>query len=148
MWARREIESYVCSPATLEAWAAASADEAVPGPLFVRDEVGKRVSAMREAVEEVETALRSLGRDSPWSPDCKASDDFLTPLFRIWSEKLGLPNLMAKKSFHELVEHVPLPEIDPEIREKLDAIARVAGHPTRYMRTAAQGSGQREAGES
>ena len=102
---------------------------------------------MREAVEEIETALRSLGRGSPWSPDCKASDDFLTPLFRIWSEKLGLPNLMAKKSFHELVEHVPLPEIDPEIREKLDVTARVAGHPIRCMRTAAHGSGQREAGE-
>ena len=146
-WTRREIESYVCSHATLESWAAASAGEAAPGPLFVREEAGKRVSAMREAVEEVETALRSLGRGSPWSPDCKASDDFLTPLFRIWFEKLGLPNLMAKKSFHALVEHVPLPEIDPEIREKLDVIARVAGHPARCMRTAAQDSGWREAGE-
>ena len=33
---------------------------------------------------------------------------------------------MAKKNFHELVEHVPDKEIDPEIREKLDAIVRVA----------------------
>ena len=144
MWTRREIENYLCSPATLEAWAAASAGEAA---LFVGDEVGRRVSAMHEAVEEVETALRSLGRGSPWGPDCKASDDFLTPLFRIWFEKLDLPNLMAKKSFHELVEHVPLREIDPEIREKLDVIARVAGPPARCMRTAAHGSGQREAGE-
>ena len=89
-------------------------------------EAGKRVSAMHEAVEEIETALRSLGRPSPWSPDCKASDDFLQPLFRTWFAKLGLPDLMAEKSFHELVEHVPRPEIDPEIREKLDVIARVA----------------------
>ena len=34
---------------------------------------------------------------------------------------------MAKKNFHELVEHIPVPEIDPEITDKLDAIARVAG---------------------
>ena len=34
MWTRREIENYVCSPATLEVWAAASANEAAPGPRF------------------------------------------------------------------------------------------------------------------
>ena len=33
---------------------------------------------------------------------------------------------MAKKNFHELAEHVPAGEIDPEVREKLDAIAKVA----------------------
>ena len=49
---------------------------------------------------------------------------------------------MTKKSFYALVEHVPLSEIDPEIREKLDVIARVAGPPARYMRTAAHGSEQ------
>ena len=81
---------------------------------------------MHEAVEEIETALRSLGRPAPWSPDCKASDDCLQPLFRTWFAKLGLPDPMAEKGFHELVEHVPRPEIDPEIREKLDVIARVA----------------------
>ena len=42
------------------------------------------------------------------------------------SGKLGLPNLMAKKNFYELAEHVPRSEIDPEIVEKLDAVARVA----------------------
>ena len=30
---------------------------------------------------------------------------------------------MAKKNFYELAEYVPNNEIDPEIREKLDAIA-------------------------
>ncbi len=33
---------------------------------------------------------------------------------------------MQKKNFHELADHVPDGEIDPEIREKLDAVARVA----------------------
>ena len=55
------------------------------------------------------------------------SDDFLTPLFRTYFGKLGLPeDLMSKKSFYELAEHVPPDELDPEIREKLDAIAAVA----------------------
>ena len=33
---------------------------------------------------------------------------------------------MRKKAFYELAEHVPQAEIDPEIGEKLDAIARTA----------------------
>ena len=62
----------------------------------------------------------------PWDPDIKASDDVRVPLFETYFEKLGLPNLMAKKNFYELAEHVPRSEIDPEIVEKLDAVARVA----------------------
>lgn len=58
------------------------------------------------------------------------SGDFLTPLFRTYFKKLGVPDLMAKKSFYELAEHVPEGEIDPEIREKLDAIVHTANSAT------------------
>ena len=125
-WKRREIESYVCSQATLEAYASAAAEKAAPGPLFEEAEADKRLAAMHEAIAEIESALRTLGKGSPWDPDIKASDDFLVPLFETYFEKLGLPNLMAKKNFYELAEHVPRSEIDPEIVEKLDAVARVA----------------------
>ena len=81
---------------------------------------------MREASVDIEGALRALGKESPWSPEVKASDDFLDPLFRAYFQKLGLPNLMAKKNFYELAAHVPAAEIDPEISEKLDVIAQVA----------------------
>ena len=126
MWKRREIENYLCSRATLEAYATASATEAVAGPLFSRAEADKRVNAMRQAIEQVETALKTLGKGSPWDADVKASDDFLEPVFKAYFERLGLPDLMAKKNCHELVEYVPDHEIDPEIREKLDAIVRIA----------------------
>ena len=56
----------------------------------------------------------------------KASDEFLEPLFGAYFEKLGLQSLITKKNFYELVEHVPVAEIDEEIREKLDAIVGVA----------------------
>ena len=125
-WKRREIESYLCSPATLEAYASAAAEKAAPGPLFEEAEADKRLAAMHEAIAEIESALKTLGKGSPWDPDIKASDDFLVPLFDAYFEKLGLPNLMAKKNFYELAEHVPRSEIDPEIVEKLDAVARVA----------------------
>ena len=126
LWERREIENYLCSRATLEGYAAASAAEAVPGPLFTVSEAHRRLEAMREAIAEIESALTTLGKGSPWDPNLKTSDEFLVPLFESYFGKLGLPNLMAKKNFYELAEHVPAEEIDLEIREKLDAIAKVA----------------------
>ena len=125
-WRRREIESYVCTRVTLEACAAAAAPDAGPGPLFSAAEADRRLRAMRECIAEIESALKTLGRGSPWDADLKASDEFLDRLFQSYFDRLGLPNLMAKKNYHELVDHVPDNDIDPEIREKLDAIAGVA----------------------
>ena len=130
IWERREIKNYVCSRATLEAYATATATDAMPGSLFTAAEVGKRQNAMSQAIEGVESALKTLSKGSPWSADLKASDDFLVPLFKSYFETLGLPNLMAKKNFYELAEHVPDSEIDPEINEKLDAIVQVAESAT------------------
>ena len=82
---------------------------------------------MREAIENTAAALEQLGKGSPWGSDVKASDEFLAPLFRDYHKKLGIPeDLMTKKSFYELAEHVPSGELDPEVHEKLDAIAQVA----------------------
>ena len=125
VWKRREIENYLCSQSTLEAYARASSPNRW-GPLFTTAEADRRVHAMREAIAEIEGALKALGRKSPWSPEVKASDDFLDPLFRAYFKKLDLRSLMAKKNFYELADHVPEGEIDPEIREKLDGIAQVA----------------------
>jgi predicted ATPase len=126
VWKRREIENYLCTHATLEAYAEASALEAVAGPLFRKQEVGRRLHAMRDAIAEVTSALTTLGKGSPWDADIKASDDFLKPLFEAYFGKLGLPNLMAKKRFYELAQYVPDSEIDAEISEKLDVIVHVA----------------------
>jgi len=57
----------------------------------------------------------------------KASDDFLTPVFQSYFEKLGLRNLMRKTEYHTLTKFVPRERIDPEVVEKLDLIVRVAG---------------------
>ena len=81
---------------------------------------------MQEAIREVADAASVFGKESPWGPDIKASDEFLTPLFENYYKRLGLPNQIAKKSFYVLAEYVPEDEIDPEIGEKLDAIAEVA----------------------
>ena len=126
VWKRREIANYLCTRRTLEDYARTSGVTSGPGCLFASTEVSKRLTAMGEAVDEVGKALETLGKELPCSGDAKASDDFLAPLFRTYFEKIGIPNLMAKKTFYELADHVPEDEIDPEIGEKLDAIARVA----------------------
>ncbi len=126
-WQRREIESYICFPETLEAYAAASAEGGPAGPLFAKAESSKRLRAMQESIAEVTQALETLGKGSPWDADTKVSDDFLTPLFEKFFGKLGLPNVMGKKNFHELAHLTPKDKLAPEIQEKLDAIVEIAG---------------------
>ena len=81
---------------------------------------------MRGSIRSVEEAMRTLGKGSPWYFNTKVSDDFLAPLFERYFKTLGLPNIMAKKNFHELAYHVPKRSLDVEIEEKLDAIVRIA----------------------
>ena len=126
VWEKREIENYLCTQRTLESFARASATEATPMPLFTPSEIDKRLTAMREAASEVGEALETLGKGSPWGDDIKVSDEFLTPLFKTYFKKIGIPNLMNKRNFYGLADYVPVDEIDPEIGEKLDVIANVA----------------------
>ena len=130
IWTRREIENYLCSQSTLERYAQASAQSDEPGPLLAIGESNRRLKAMRGAIAEIEAAMTTLGRASPWSADAKVSDDFLANLFPSYFKRLDLPNLMNKKDYYELADHVPDDEIDPEIRQKLDVIADVAGRAT------------------
>ena len=125
-WKRREIENYLCTPATLEQFVIQTGSAEALGPLFVDSEVQTRLDAMQESIREIQNAMAVLGHGSPWDDDTKVSDVFLKPLFETYYRKLGLPNLMNKKSFYQLAEYVPTDEIDSEVNETLDAIAGVA----------------------
>lgn len=121
MWRQRELENYICQRATLVDFAGATGNTGERGELFGQ---GWR-KAMEESIAEVENALRTLGKD-PWSGDVKASDEFLDPVFKLFYKKLELPNLMSKTNYHELAGFVPIAAIDPEVRDALDAITKVA----------------------
>ena len=129
MWKRREIENYLCTRAALEAYAASSAEEAAPGPLFTEVETKKRLQVMKETIDEIESALRSLEKPSPWGIDLNVSIQFLRPLFAKYFSKLRLPNLMPKGNFHQLIGHMSPTAIDAEVSAKLDAIARIGRQP-------------------
>ena len=121
-WKQREIENYLCSKTMLIRWARRTAERESAGPLFA----GQWESVMSETIQELESALATLGKPSPWSADIKVTDDFLDPLFEKFFEKLGLPNLMRKTDYHELAKYVQPEELDPEVKELLDSIQHVA----------------------
>ena len=118
-WKRREIENYIVyEKEILIDWAQAEAERWGEAPQLV--------STMEEAIAEIQNALETLGRGSPWSPDTKVSDDFLDPLFDSFFKKLRLENLMRKTNYHTLVQYVPPEQIDPEVSKVLDGILEIA----------------------
>ena len=125
-WKKREIENYLCYQDVLIAYARASGKDSSPGPLFEAELANNREKIMHETIDEMTTALETLGKGSPWDKDIKVSDEFLIPLFRKFFKKLNLYNVMDKKNFHELARFVPKELIDAEVIEKLDAIVAVA----------------------
>jgi hypothetical protein len=122
MWRRREIENYLCDREALLAYARYD----LPDDLFGRAKVEMRELVMQQAIKEIETALITLNKPSPWSQDIKATDEFLDPLFTRYFDELGLPNLLRKTDYHILAQFLPAHLIDKEVVEKLDLIVKVA----------------------
>lgn len=122
IWQRKELENYLCMEDVLLAYARGQKSD----DLFSVAESSRREKAMRESIQEVSSAIKTLYDCEPWSPDIKASDVFLDRLFKIYFEKLGMDNLLLKNDYHILADLVPKDKIDSEIMEKLDAIVKVA----------------------
>ncbi len=123
MWRKREIENYFCRKDVLQAYAVAD----VSDDLFGHSEKKRRLDAMTAAIAEVTAALATLGKPEPWSDDIKATDDFFDPLFKTFSAKLGVPLVLRKNEYYKLAKFLGKEGMDAEIKEKLDAILRVAG---------------------
>lgn len=121
MWERREIENYLCKPEILISWARDTGTK-LNGPLFAQQwELG-----MRESITEVEQALSILGKDSPWGPNLKVTDEFLDPLFEKFFKKMNLLNLMRKTDYHTLAQFVTKQDIEQEIIDVLSLIETTA----------------------
>jgi predicted ATPase len=122
MWQKREIESYLCIPEALHAWANDFTRAPTEVPLFAK----RWQSQMRDSIAAVESAMATLGKGSPWEPTTKVSEDFLDPLFEHFFGALKLPNLMRKTDYHQIARHVPADKLAPEVKEVLDEIVAVA----------------------
>ena len=130
IWSRREIENYLCSrddPGGVRRGLGSRSRRGWDPSSRPRRRLAVAWTRCRQTIaDDRSRRSETLGKGSPWSVDVKVSDDFLTPLFEEYFGKLGLPNLMAKKNFYELADYVPEDQIDPEIGDKLEAIASVA----------------------
>jgi len=125
-WTKREIENYLCFPETLKSFANEKTTMGSIGPLFDKSLINESDRAMGDSINEVESALETLSKGSPWHADTKVSDDFLTPVFEKFYKRMKMPNLMAKTNFHQLVDFVPIDKIDEEIMEKLNLVVDIA----------------------
>jgi len=122
IWARCEIENYLCYPEVLIEYAAAGQ---VPD-LFGLHEAECRKTLMERCIRDVVPPMAMRDRGNPWWVDEKVSDKFLDKAFAMFYEELGLPNQMPKTNYHRLVAFVPPEFVADEVREKLDAIVEVA----------------------
>jgi hypothetical protein len=118
MWEKREIENYICRKDSLYAFiGGAQTDD-----LFAQS---KR-QIMNDCIADLESALHTLKKPSPWSDDCKVTDDFLDPLFENYLSRMNLPaNSIRKRSYFELAEYIRHEDIDPEVTKKLDMIVKI-----------------------
>lgn len=121
---KREIENYLCRREVLVAWTRNFGIER-GGELFSES----WVNDMNACMDEVERALATLGKPSPWGPDLKVTDEFLDRVFDLFFKKINLPNLMRKTDYHKLAAFVLAEDIDPEIVQILDRIELVANNP-------------------
>ena len=127
MWEKREIENYLCTKKTLIAYASEYVAKGEESPLFALQEREQRRRAMEDAILKISDELEKSGKNSPWGDKIKASDEFLEPVFECYRENCNMSRMtLQKNQFHELVNYIPDDEIDDEIKEKLDAIVRVA----------------------
>lgn len=139
-WSRREIENYLCQPQTLIAWAREAGGRRTLGGLFALAEADRWERSMQE---ELARLVPPVALDDPADPywiDTKATDQFLDRLFAGFYHRVGLENLMRKSNYHVLAEHVAEADIDAEVREVLDGVAKVAEAAVRPGLPGAPGS--------
>ena len=121
MWSKKEIENYLCTKDVLLRWAE-SKTEQESGPLFSK----QSVDLLNSIINEIENALQTLGKPSPWSGDLKVTDEFLDRLFENFFRKQSLPNLMPKTNYHILADYILPHEIDDEVKSVLDMIYNIS----------------------
>ena len=120
-WRQREIENYLSSKALLIRYA----EGMEPDDLIGRASRLVRREKMVAAIDKIEGALRTLGKD-PWSPDTKVSDEFFKPLFESYFASLGGEDRLNKSNYHELADFCVADEINRDVIDCLDLLVASA----------------------
>ncbi len=130
MWARREIENYICQPGTLLSWARQTGGERSLGGLFEVAEADRWETVMTEQLQRLVPPVALEDPADPYWRETKISEQFLDRLFQAFFAELGIENLIRKSNYHVLADHVDPTDIDPEIATVLDGILATANAAT------------------
>jgi hypothetical protein len=122
MWSRKEIENYLVTPASLRNFVQLGLRD---DDLIEQAERSNRTEILESCLTEIVNALRITNKLDPWGKDIKVSDDFLDPLFKLYYERLGVPQQTFKRDYHGLADAIPVEEIDQEVVKVLDALVAV-----------------------
>ena len=123
MWKRREIENYLVTAESLRNFVQLGLGS---DDLVDEAERKTRLEVLNKCIEELVNALRLTNKPDPWGPDIKVTDDFLDPLFRLFYERLGIPQATFKRDYHGLADAIPVEQIASEVADVLSAILNVA----------------------
>lgn len=123
MWTRKEIENYLVTPESLRGFVQQGLRT---DDLIDEAERKTRIEVVDACIDELTKALRLTNHPDPWGPEIKVTDDFLDPLFKLFYERLGVPQQTFKRDYHGLAETVPIDEIAPEVTDVMDSIVRIA----------------------
>ncbi|MBP6825057.1 MAG: AAA family ATPase [Saprospiraceae bacterium] len=124
-WRKRELENYFAKPEMLIRYARFLA-------IFRHSDkkAGELEKAMDEVIKDITAPAYLRNLNDPWWSDEKLTDNWLDKIFPQFYEKVGLPQAIWKRDYHEIILQMKPNEIDTEIKEKLDALLSVLSNPT------------------
>jgi AAA domain, putative AbiEii toxin, Type IV TA system/AAA ATPase domain len=123
MWLQREIENYLVTPESLKAFVQLGLRS---DDLIEQAEGVNRLEVLDACVNEIVNALKLTNKPDPWGSDIKVTDEFLDPLFKLYYERLGIPQQTFKRDYHGLADVVPVAGLPSEVSSVLNDLLSVA----------------------
>jgi len=130
MWNRQEIENYLIVPSAIQRFCEAEVrkrrglpEDSTEPDMFVDQEL-KEVPRLLEKYILRDVFTDPL-KDIPFLRGTKTSEVVLEPFFREFYAAIKEYNRMPKTKFYRLAAVMKQDEIHPEVRAKLDAVAKL-----------------------
>ena len=123
MWQQREIENYLVTPESLKAFVLLGLRN---DDLIEQAEGVQRLEVLNTCIDEIVNALKLTNKPDPWGAEIKVTDEFLDPLFKLYYERLGIPQQTFKRDYHGLADVAPVAGLSSEVASVLNDLLSVA----------------------
>ena len=116
-WSKNEVENYFFTQKILLAWARGRISQDLFGP----SEAEQREDAMEKALSDVLPGAAKRDETELYWIETKASME-IEKILRAFYKYMGYPGNSSKGRYIELIDYLPIDNIDPEVVYKLDFI--------------------------